>query len=105
LGPAQRWYRNVLSVHEHPSGSLVNDQSSLLGDWARQLRAHNLSPRTISSYRQTGQALAAHLAGHGMPTDVTAITREHIETWLAGMNDEGRAAATVARHYRSLQQL
>jgi site-specific recombinase XerD len=83
----------------------VSDLSALLGDWVWHLRARNLAPKTISSYRQTGEAFREYLQVKGMPTDVHDVTREHIETWLAEMNDDGRAAATVARHYRNLQQL
>jgi site-specific recombinase XerD len=39
-----------------------------------------------------------------MPTAVTSITREHVEHFLAGMFDRV-SPATVAKHYRSLQQL
>jgi site-specific recombinase XerD len=39
-----------------------------------------------------------------MPTTVTSITREHIEHFLADMF-ERVSPATVAKHYRSLQQL
>jgi site-specific recombinase XerD len=50
----------------------VNDLSALIGDWARHLRARNLSARTISSYRQTGQAFAAYLAEQGMPNSIAS---------------------------------
>jgi integrase len=40
-----------------------------------------------------------------MPIAVGSIAREHVEQYLAGMRDRGLAPATVAKHYRSLQQL
>lgn len=80
------------------------DLGTLLGDWSRHLRARNLSPRTIASYTATGEEFRAWLAAQGMPTDAAAVTREHIETWLAVLH-ERLSAATVARHYRNLQQL
>jgi site-specific recombinase XerD len=83
----------------------VGDLSVLLPDWSAHLRSRNLSPRTVSSYTQTGEAFAAYLASVGMPTDVHAIAREHVEAWLAEMNAGELAAATVARHYRNLKQL
>jgi site-specific recombinase XerD len=83
----------------------VNDLGTLLTDWCRHLHARNLSPKTINSCRQTGEAFRDYLATQGMPTDVTAITREHIESWLAGMTESALSPATVARHYRNLQQL
>jgi site-specific recombinase XerD len=43
------------------------------------------------------------LTANGMPTSATAITREHLEAFFADQVDR-LAAATVAKHYRSLQQ-
>lgn len=39
-----------------------------------------------------------------MPTSVAAISREHVEAFLADLADRV-APATTAKHYRSLQQL
>ena len=49
----------------------LNDLSTLLPDWCRHLRAHNLSPRTIASYRQTGEAFRDYLAAQGCPARPT----------------------------------
>ncbi len=76
----------------------------LLPDWRVHLRARNLAPGTINSYLISGETLLAYLRDRGMPTAVSAIKRDHLEAWLADMT--GRVApATVARHYRSTQQL
>lgn len=40
-----------------------------------------------------------------MPTAVHDLTREHIELYLVSMQERRLSAATVAKHYRSLQQL
>ena len=39
-----------------------------------------------------------------MPTSVDGIAREHLEAFLAALSDR-LSPATVAKHYRSLQQL
>ncbi len=39
-----------------------------------------------------------------MPTTASNVTREHVETFLGDLTDRA-SAATVAKHYRSLQQL
>ena len=44
------------------------------------------------------------LAEQGMPTDAATVTREYIEAWLADLHQR-LSPATVARHYRNLQQL
>jgi site-specific recombinase XerD len=45
-----------------------------------------------------------YLLAHGMPTMATAANRDHLEAYLADLSDRV-SAATVAKHYRSLQQL
>jgi hypothetical protein len=44
------------------------------------------------------------VVAEGAPTQVSAITREHVERYLAQLFDRS-APATVAKHYRSLQRL
>jgi site-specific recombinase XerD len=82
----------------------LDDLTVLLPDWQRHLRAKRLAPKTITSYLSCGYALARYLAERGMPTSVTAITREHIEHYLADLGDR-TSAGNMAKHYRSLQQL
>lgn len=81
----------------------LDDIRTLLPDWARHLKAKNRSPQTISSYLNCGRNLADFLVAQGMPTLVTSITREHIETFLGDLLDR-LSASTAAKHYRSLQQ-
>ena len=39
-----------------------------------------------------------------MPTSAAGIAREHLEAFMAALSDRV-SPATVAKHYRSLQQL
>lgn len=81
-----------------------DDLAVLLPDWRVHLRAKNRSAATIASYLNVGEKFRVYLVAQGMPTAVSAIAREHIEHYLADM--QGRLSpATVAKHYRSLQQL
>src|SRR4051794_13353407 len=84
----------------------------LLADWQVHLRARNISPATIDSYLRVGRAFCDFLVGNGLPGGARNLTRDHVETYLAAMferkahNREGTVRpATVAKHYRSLQQL
>lgn len=86
-----------------PETDDLYDIRTLLPDWERHLKARNRSPQTISSYLRCGLNLAEWLAAQGMPTAVTAITREHIEAFLADMLDR-LSPSTTSKHYRSLQQ-
>ena len=68
------------------------------------LRASNRSARTVQSYLESFDTFVAFLLRVGMPTDVTTITREHVEAWIVDMAEAGRAAATLRIRYASLRQ-
>lgn len=78
--------------------------AGLLPDWRISLRASNLAPRTITSYLTVAEAFHGYLSRKGMPTNASSIRREHVEAYVSHVV-ETRAAATAAKHYRSLQQL
>ncbi len=65
-----------------PSIALAGDIGDNVASWVRDLTAANLSPRTIRSYRDSADLLAGYLAGQGMPTNVAAITREHVQSFI-----------------------
>jgi site-specific recombinase XerD len=79
--------------------------SDLLADWRISLRARGRSLATIASYLTVAESFCAYLSASGMPRAVEAISREHVEAYLADMRERGLSPATVAKHYRSLQQL
>lgn len=85
--------------------AVVDDVRGLLPDWRISLRARGRSRATIASYLTVGDKFAQYLEQQGMPTAVSSIAREHVEQYLADMRDRELSPATVARHYRSLQQL
>jgi len=76
----------------------------LLPDWRTHLRAKNLTKGTIDSYLTVGRTFVGYLVAKGMPTAASAVTREHVESYVADLLDRTRPA-TAAKHYRSLQQL
>lgn len=90
---------------KEPRPDAFDDLSVLLPDWRRHLRASNKAPLTIESYLKAGEGLLEFLTATGMPTAVHDVTREHVEAYLVSMQDRRLAPATVAKHYRSLQQL
>ena len=84
----------------------LDDLSEYLVDWEMHLRALNRAPSTIASYLTCGRELLSCLMTTGRPTQVNAITRAELVGYFADMADRPSvAAATVAKHYRSLQQL
>jgi len=91
----------------------MDDLAVLLRDWGRHLKARNKAPRTIESYLEVGQALLGWLQQEGRPTAVSEIGRHDLEEYFVDLAqrkhqrtpDKSISAATVAKHYRSLQQL
>jgi hypothetical protein len=70
--------------------------------FARHCRAGNLSPKTAQTYTESARRLAEYLAEQGMPSDIGAIRREHIESFIT--DQLGRHKATTAHNrYRGVQ--
>ncbi len=81
------------------------DLADAVGSFTRHLRAENLAASTVATYVKALNQLNSFLVQQGMPTDVAAIRREHIEAFLVALSDSGNRPATVANRYRSLQQV
>lgn len=77
----------------------------LIESWELSLRAANRSERTRQQYLETAQQFLAFLVERGMPTRVSGITREHIETYQADLFERGRKASTVGTRYKGLKVL
>jgi site-specific recombinase XerD len=90
-----------------------DDLAELLSDWARHLRGRNRAPRTTDSYLEVGSAFRAYLVRVGRSTVAGDITCRDVEAYLRDLAERHHertpgksiSPATVARHYRSLQQL
>jgi site-specific recombinase XerD len=87
-----------------PETTAPGSLASLLPSWERSLKAQRKSPKTIRGYLDSAGQMLAYLEAHGMPTEVAAIRREHVESFLVDLS-ERRSASTVATRYRGLQQL
>lgn len=82
----------------------LGDLASLLPSWKRSLRAENKSPKTITSYTSGAQQFHDFLISQGMPTEASAISREHVEAFIENVLERW-SASTAATRYRDLQQL
>lgn len=82
-----------------PPGDIVTLNES----FERALTAENRAPRTIAIYTGTVARFAAFLTSRGLPTEVDAIARQHIEAYIADLV-ETRAANTAASAFRGLQR-
>jgi site-specific recombinase XerD len=82
----------------------VGDLSSLIPSFLRSLRAANKSPKTIATYGEAANQLYAFLRESGMPTEVSQVTREHVETFIERLVAT-KAPATANNRYRALTAL
>lgn len=75
----------------------------LIASFKRSLVARNRSPKTISAYCAATELFAAFCAERGMPTEVGAIERRHVEEFIVDQLDT-LSASTAATRFRCLQQ-
>jgi len=75
---------------------------ALIGSWLLSLRAGNKSAKTITTYKESADQLLAFLTERAMPTDVSALRREHVEAFIVDLM-ERRSPATVSVRFRALQ--
>jgi site-specific recombinase XerD len=81
-----------------PAGGLLDELSA----FRRHLRSRNRAPKTVRTYEEALHRFAEFLADRGMPAEVEAIKREHIEAFIEYLSDN-YTAGTAANRYRSLQ--
>lgn len=81
----------------------VNDIKALQRDFERSQRAARRSPRTIHTYREAIDQLAALLERSGMPTVVAAVRREHVESFMEELHARTKPA-TASNRFPALQE-
>ena len=75
---------------------------ALAESWRRHLIAQRLSPATLDTYGEAVRLLGRFLAAQGMPTSPAAITREHVESFIADLLARWKPA-TAHNRYRALR--
>lgn len=86
-----------------PIVATPGDLAENLASFLRHMRAENVSPNTLTTYGTAVAQLADYLAMQGMPTDVAAITREHIESWIDHLLGRWKPA-TANNRFRGAQR-
>jgi site-specific recombinase XerD len=85
------------------AGARAYSEITVLNEsFERALKASNRAPRTISIYTGVVRRFSEFLSERGMPTNVEAIAREHVESWIVHLV-ETRSANTAATAFRSLK--
>ncbi len=80
-----------------------SDVALLVRSFELSLRATNKSPKTIKSYTDTVRGFCMFLVEHGMPTNASNLTREHVETYIAVQVERFRPK-TASIRFGDLQQ-
>jgi integrase/recombinase XerC len=81
---------------------LPGDLRALAKSYRLSLIASNKSPRTIQVYLESIRLLGEFLERVGMPTDIEALSREHVESFVADQLDRWKPTTASVR-YRALQ--
>jgi site-specific recombinase XerD len=82
--------------------AILGDIRQTVPSFGRHLRAANLSPRTIQTYTESAEQLATFLTERGMPTQLSAIRREHVEAFIEQLLTV-RKPATANNRFRGIQ--
>jgi site-specific recombinase XerD len=87
------------------SPSLASDPTiaSTRDYWTLHLRSQGRAPRTVATYLRALDRLDAFLAERGMPRELRAIRREHLEAFIVELQARGNQPATVSIAFRSLR--
>ncbi|CAN5705718.1 site-specific tyrosine recombinase XerD [soil metagenome] len=79
------------------TGQSIGDLPEMVTSWGIELHAANLSPATIRSYMEAARRLEGFLRERGMPTDVSAIHREHVEAFVVDQLERHKPTTAAVR--------
>ena len=80
----------------------IGDLSSFVRLYERHLRAGNRAETTIYKYVLTARQLIDFLTAAGMPTQAHAVSREHVEAFIADTLAQTKAS-TAATRFQALR--
>jgi site-specific recombinase XerD len=83
--------------------TIVGDLVTLVPSFVRHLRAENKSTRTIETYSEACDQLATFLSERGMPTQASAIRREHVEAFIEYLLETWKPT-TARNRFQGLQR-
>ena len=95
-----------MALSDPTAGAIVatpGDLGDNLARFRRSLRAQNVSPNTVLAYGGAVERLAEYLVAQGMPTDVAAIRREHVEAFIEDALERFKPA-TANHRFRGCQR-
>ena len=81
----------------------IDDIRDLAYSFLNALEAQNKSPKTVKTYGEAVTQLTAFLLEQGMPTEVSKLSRDHVEAFMVSLLRRAKAS-TANNRYRALQQ-
>jgi site-specific recombinase XerC len=96
-------------IQSSPASVSRGDIGVNLASFERHMRAENASPRTIRAYGDSVRQFADFLTTRAMPDSLSAIRREHVETFIEDLlsrrhaNGQPFKPATAHNRYRGLR--
>ena len=82
--------------------SAVGDIGLMAESWRRSLLAENKADSTVKTYAEAVRLFDRFVRGQGMPTEVTNLRREHVESFIAHLLKNWKPA-TASNRYRALR--
>ena len=86
-----------------PQDTIPGSYRALTDSFRLHLRSERKSPRTIQTYGEALRLFGAYVAERGMPSDVAALRREHVEAFIADLLARFKPA-TAHNRYRALRR-
>ena len=86
-----------------PEDTIPGSYRALTDSFRLHLRSERKSPRTIQTYGEALRLFGEYVAERGMPSDVSAIRREHVEAFIADLLARFKPA-TAHNRYRALRR-
>jgi site-specific recombinase XerD len=83
-----------------PHDTLDLASRAIWRDFERTMAAKQTRPQTLVTYGYA--VIGLYIAAGKIPLE--EITREHVETYLAGLGELGRSTATIDTYYRALRR-
>src|SRR5690625_4577831 len=89
------------------TGNVAIELQTYIDSWRRQLdyevEIGEKRPHTVAVYIRSVTQFAVFLTERGMPTDITGITREHVQEFIRDLRRRTKGSTANTR-YRALQR-
>ncbi len=73
---------------------------TLADSWERSLRAERKAKLTIRNYVDSPKMLCAFLRSRNLPIEISQVTKQHIELYMAHLNETQMASSAETRFRR-----